>query len=100
MLLVIGSFADAATADIWNGVETKAARRIPKSIWPIVRRKLDLLKRVTRVDALRVPPGNRLEALRESRVGSYSIRVNDQYRITFRFKEGNAYEVCCEDYHS
>jgi proteic killer suppression protein len=95
---VIGTFADAATEDLWNGRDTKAARRIPKAIWPVVRRKLDLLNRVTRLDALRVPPGSRLEALHGARAGSYSIRVNDQYRITFAFREEDAYEVCCEDY--
>jgi proteic killer suppression protein len=96
---LIASFADVTTKDIWNGLETKAARRIPKVIWPVVRRKLDLLNRVDRLDALRVPPGNRLEALRGARVGSYSIRVNDQYRITFRFREDSAHDVRCEDYH-
>ena len=96
---MIATFADAATEDIWNGHETKAARTIPKSIWPVVRRKLDLLNRVARLDALRVPPGNRLEALRGARTGSYSIRVNDQYRITFTFREESFYEVRCEDYH-
>jgi len=96
---VIATFADAATEDIWNGGETKAARTIPRAIWPVVRRKLDLLNRVTRLDALRVPPGNRLEALQGARAGSYSIRVNDQFRITFTFREGHFYEVCCQDYH-
>ncbi len=48
---------------------------------------------------LRIPPGNRLEALRGERAGQFSIRVNDQYRITFRFEGGNAYDVVCEDYH-
>jgi toxin HigB-1 len=96
---VIGTFADAATEDIWNGQETKAARTILKAIWPVVPRKLDLLNRVTRLDALRVPPGNRFEALKGGEAGSYSIRVNDQYRITFHFREGHFYEVCCEDYH-
>ena len=96
---MIATFADATTEDIWNGRETKAARRIPKAIWPVVRRKLDLLNRVTRLDALRVPPGNRLEALQGARAGSYSIRVNDQFRITFLFREEHAYEVRCEDYH-
>ena len=48
---------------------------------------------------LRAPPGNRLEALKGSRAGQYSIRVNDQYRVTFRFVDGNAYDVTCEDYH-
>ena len=96
---MIGSFADATTADLFNGVNSRAARRIPPTLWPVVRRKLDLLRRVTRVDALRIPPGNRLEALRGARAGFYSIRVNDQYRLTFTFREGMAYEVCCEDYH-
>jgi proteic killer suppression protein len=97
---VIGSFADATTEDLFNGVNSRAARRIPPTLWPVVRRKLDLLKRVTRVEALRIPPGNRLERLRGARAGSYSIRVNEQYRITFRFREGHAYDVCCEDYHA
>ena len=96
---MIATFADAATEDIWNGSETKAARTIPKAIWPVVRRKLDLLNRVTRLDALRVPPGNRFEALRGARAGSSSIRVNDQYRITFTFREESFHEVRCEDYH-
>ena len=96
---MIATFADAATEDIWNGRDTKAARTIPKTIWRVAQRKLDLLNRVTRLDALRVPPGNRLEALQGARAGSYSIRVNDQYRITFLFREEHFYEVCCTDYH-
>ena len=96
---MIGTFADAATEDIWNGRQTKAARTIPKAIWPVVRRKLDLLNRVTRLDALRVPPGNRFEALQGTWAGSYSIRVNDQYRITFTYREEHFHEVRCQDYH-
>jgi toxin HigB-1 len=96
---VIGTFADVGTEDIWNGRDTKAARAIPKTIWRVVQRKLDLLNRATRLDALRVPPGNRLEALRGNRAGSYSIRVNDQFRISFTFREEAFYEVRCEDYH-
>ena len=96
---MIGTFADAGTEDLWNGRDTKAARTIPKTIWRVVQRKLDLLNRATRLEALRVPPGNRLEALRGNRAGSYSIRVNDQYRITFTFREEAFYEVRCEDYH-
>ena len=64
-----------------------------------MRRKLDLLNRVTRLDALRVPPGNRFEALTGRGAGFYSIRVNDQYRITFTFREEHFYDVCCKDYH-
>jgi proteic killer suppression protein len=99
VISVIGTFADAGTEDLWNGRDTKAARTIPKTIWRVVQRKLDLLNRATRLEALRVPPGNRLEALRGNRAGSYSIRVNDQYRITFTFREEAFYEVRCEDYH-
>ena len=99
MARVIHTFADAATADVFNGATTRAARTIDKSIWPVVRRKLDMLNAATAVQDLRVPPGNRLEALKGDHLGRFSIRVNDQYRITFRFEEGNAFEVCCEDYH-
>lgn len=60
---------------------------------------MDLLNRVTRLGMLAVPPGNRLEALRGARAGSHSIRVNDQYRITFMWREEHCYDVCCEDYH-
>ena len=94
-----GTFADAATEDIWNGRETKAARHIPKAIWPIVRRKLDLLNRVTRLDALRVPPGNQFKALKGIETGCYSIRVNDQYRIRFTYREEHFYDVSCKDFH-
>ena len=96
---VIRSFADAATRDIFDGAATKAARRIPKAIWPVVRRKLDILDSVTRVEALRIPPGNRLEALKGDRAGYFGIRVNDQFRITFRFDHEHAHDVRCEDYH-
>jgi proteic killer suppression protein len=95
----LGPSLTATTEDIWNGQETKAARRIPKAIWPVVRRKLDLLNRVTRLDALRVPPGNRFEALKGAEAGFYSIRVNEQYRITFTVRGEHFYDVCCQDYH-
>ncbi|HWB16056.1 MAG TPA: type II toxin-antitoxin system RelE/ParE family toxin [Vicinamibacterales bacterium] len=96
---MIQSFADDATKDIYNGVNTKVARRLPKALWPIVRRKLDALNAANRVELLREPPGNHLEALKGDRAGSWSVRVNDQYRITFRFVDGHAHDVACEDYH-
>ena len=96
---MIRSFADQATADVYVGLESRVARRIPKPLWPVVRRKLDVLHRAKSVSDLRLPSGNRLEALKGSRVGRWSLRVNDQYRITFRFEEGHAHEVACEDYH-
>lgn len=99
VLFVIRSFADATTKDIWNGRNTRAARLIPHTVWPAARRKMDMLHQVERVQELRVPPGNRLEALRGSRAGQDSVRVNDQYRLTFTFTDGHAFDVCCEDYH-
>lgn len=93
---MITSFADKATRDVFHGDDTKEARRLPKLLWPIVGRKLDMLNATSRLDDLRSPPGNRLKKLPD---GSYSIRVNDQYRIVFRFHAGNASEVCCTDYH-
>jgi len=96
---MIRSFADATTEQVFYGEDTKAARKLPKTLWPLIRRKLDLLHAARDIADLRQPPGNRLETLRGDRVGRYSIRVNDQYRITFRFEGGGAWEVCCEDYH-
>ena len=99
MLRVIRRFADQATRDIWDGVSSKAARRIPKELWPAVRRKLDQIDAVTRLDDLNVPPGNRLHALRNELAGCHAIRVNDQYRIVFRFEGHDAFDVRCADYH-
>ena len=96
---MIASFGDAATEDVFHGRESRAARRLPRAIWPVIRRKLDMLNGATSVADLRAPPGNRLEALKGDRAGEYSIRVNDQYRVTFRFENQSAYAVTCEDYH-
>jgi proteic killer suppression protein len=96
---VIRSWGDAATGDVFYGSDTKAARRLPRALWPVIRRKLDLLLAARSLSDLRIPPGNRLEALRADQKGRHSIRVNDQYRITFRFEDGGAWEVRCEDYH-
>jgi proteic killer suppression protein len=97
---VIRSFADAATEHVFYAEDTKQARSIPKDVWPVVRRKLSYLHAAATITDLRVPPGNRLEALKGDLAGRFSIRVNDQYRITFRFDSGHALEVRCEDYHS
>ena len=64
-----------------------------------MRRKLDLLNRVTRLDALRVPPGNEFKALKGAEAGFYQIRVNDRSRIRFTFREERFYDVCCKDFH-
>lgn len=96
---MIRTFGDAATEDIWNGLNSKSARRIPQAIWPLVRRKLDQIDSVATVEQLRVPPGNQLHALHKELAGFHAVRVNDQYRITFRFEGQDAFEVRCVDYH-
>jgi proteic killer suppression protein len=68
-------------------------------LWPVARRKLTQLNRVRDLAELRVPPGNRLERLRGDRAGQHSIRINDQYRVCFRWEEGYADQVEVTDYH-
>lgn len=96
---MILSFADATTKDIYDVVDSKAARRIPKTILPVVRRKLDAVDAATSTEDLLHVPGNRFEALKGDLKGRYSIRVNLQYRMTFRFESGHAHDVRCEDDH-
>ena|ERR1700734_2098224 len=98
-LEMIVSFGDKTTEDIFHGYDTKAARRIAQALWPRVQTKLDLLNASARLEDLRVPPSNRLEKLRGKWAGSYSVRVNDQYRVVFRFISGNAFDVRCTNYH-
>jgi proteic killer suppression protein len=96
---VIQSFADATTAELFRERNTRAARRIPRDLWRGIQRKLKLLDGAARLEDLVVPSGNRLEPLKGKQAGRHSIRVNDQYRVTFRWESGNAYEVRVEDYH-
>ena len=91
--------ADDTTRDLWNGVNSKAARRVPKTRWPMIRRKLDQIDSVTKLDDLKVPPGNRLHALKDDLVGYHAIRVNNQYRIVFRVEGQNAFDVRSTDDH-
>jgi toxin HigB-1 len=94
------TFGDAGTEAIFEGRDTRPARKTLSSVpWHVARRKLQLLAIATRIDELRVPPGNRLEALVGSRAGQYSIRVNDQYRICFRWTETGSVDVEIVDYH-
>jgi toxin HigB-1 len=100
MYYVICSFRNRGTEDVFNGVDTGFARRIcQRPVWPIVRRKLDQINRVRELRELEIPPGNRLERLRKNREGQHSIRINDQYRICFRWEGRDAYEVEIADYH-
>ena len=93
---MIRSFADGDTEAVLDG---ERPRRIPADILRRAQRKLVQLHTVTRLEDLAVPPGNRLEALVGDQLGRHSIRINQQWRITFRWEEGHAYEVMIEDYH-
>ena len=94
---MIASFADQTTEDIYNGSNTKTARKIDRQIWPVAVRKLDILNAAISLNDLK-SPGKRLEKLKNDLEGFWSIRVNDRYRIVFRFKGGNAAEVRCQDH--
>ena len=95
---MIRSFADQTTEDIYNGANTKAASRIDRRVWPVVFRKLDILNAAASLNDLK-SPGNQLEKLKRGLAGYWSIRVNDQYRIIFRFDGGDAADVRCQDIH-
>ena len=100
MLSMIESFADKATEDVFNGLNsTEARRRLPKDLWRIAFRKLDQIDSAVQIGDLRVPPGNRLELLKGDRVGQHSIRTNSQYRICFEWTEIGANGVEIVDYH-
>ena len=97
---MIRSFKDEVTEDIFNGCTTKRARkRLPRILWRVAGRRLEHLDSAEQLSDLRIPPGNRLEVLRGERHGQYSIRINEQYRICFRWSEGGADEVEIVDYH-
>ena len=94
--LVIKSFADWATEQLF---QRRRVAALPPDLYGIGLRKLRLLDAATRLDSLRVPPGNQLEALKGDRAGRHSIRINDRWRICFRWQDGDAYEVEIVDYH-
>ena len=97
---MIKSFKNEATEDIYNGKTTKAAMKVcPKKIWNIATRKLDQLDSILSLDELRVPPGNRLETLSGQSKGQFSIRINDQFRICFKWSETGPEDVEITDYH-
>lgn len=97
---MIRSFKNSGTEDIFNGSNTKAARQVcPLTLWKIAVRKLDQLDSVAFLEELRIPPGNRLEALGGTRTGQYSIRINDQYRICFVWNVTEPDVVEIVDYH-
>ncbi len=97
---MIQSFKNQATEDLFNGVATKPALKLcPRNLWNIVSRKLDQIDSVVFLNELRVPPGNHLEALERDRKGQHSIRINDQYRVCFKWTESGPSNVDVTDYH-
>lgn len=96
---MIASFADRATEALFHGETGKAARSIPPDIRSVAVRKLDMINAAQELRDLRVPPGNRLEPLKGDLRGKHSIRINDQWRIVFRWRNGEAHEVEIDDYH-
>lgn len=94
---MIRSFRDAETKRLW--LTGTSRRNPPPSLRRAALRKLQLLESATRLEDLRATPGNRLEAMKGDRDGQFSIRINDQYRICFIWKDGDAFEVEITDYH-
>ena len=94
---MIKSFGDADTETVFQG---QRVRRLSSQVVRLVLRKLLVLDAADALEDLRVPPGNRLEKLKGDRAGQYSIRVNDQWRVCFEWRDGDAYSVEITDYHS
>ncbi len=98
---MIRSFKDAGTEHIFDGRDSRKARKIlPRSLWMIAARKLEQIDSVLELSELRVPPGNRLESLKGDRKGQHSIRINDQYRVCFVWTDTGPAEVEIIDYHT
>lgn len=94
--MAIHHFKDKEAAKIWEG---ETSRKLPQEIQQVARRKLRMLNNAHALDDLRIPPANRLEALKGNRAGQYSIRINDQWRICFRWQDGEIFDVEIVDYH-
>ena len=93
---MIKTFTDKQTQEIYT---TGRSKRFPPDVARRARLKLEYVDLASRIDDLKVPPGNRLHKLGQNREGQYAIRINDQWRICFRFVDGDAYEVEITDYH-
>lgn len=93
---MIVSFADPEAENIWRG---QRSRRLPADIQAVALRKLRMMNRAGKLDDLRIPPGNRLEMLHADRKGQHSIRINDQWRICFRWTDAGPEDVEIVDYH-
>ena len=96
---MIRDFKSKTAKNLYDNIQTRHARKIPSSLHKKIQRLLDQLNAVTQVETLRVPPSNRLEKLVGDRKGYWSLRVNDKWRITFKWSHGDAHDVDIIDYH-
>jgi proteic killer suppression protein len=96
---MILSFGDRATEDLYHGESSKRTLRFSADVAAAALRKLDMLNAAAELADLKAPPGNRLEALKGRWKGFHSIRVNDQWRVVFKWRDGNPAEVHVVDYH-
>ena len=96
---MIVSFADKATSDLFHGISSRKARKLPNQIHELALYKLDVINAAQNLDDLKSPPGNRLEPLRGDLKGFHSIRINNQWRIAFRWEANAAHDVQIVDYH-
>lgn len=96
---MIESFGNRLAEDLFDDKSSRATRAFPQELRRVARRKLLYLHDTAELKDLRVPPGNRLEALRGNRKGLHSIRINEQWRVVFRWQNGQAMDVEIVDYH-
>lgn len=96
---MLKSLADKTTQDIYDGINSRQARKLPRELHAKTRRLLDQINAALTLDVLRIPPSNRLEKLKGDQAGFWSLRINDQWRIVFRWQGQDALDVQVIDYH-
>ena len=96
---MLRTIADKTTQDVYDGVNSRYARKVPKELHGKARRLLDQLNAAPSIEFLRIPPSNRLEKLRGDLAGCWSLRINDEWRIIFRWEGNDAHDVQIVDYH-
>ena len=99
ILTMLKNLADKTTQDIYDGINSRRARKLPVELHDKARRLLDQINAAPSLDLLRIPPSNRLEKLKGDRAGFWSLRINDQWRIVFRWQGQDALDVQVIDYH-
>lgn len=96
---MINNFQDKLTEDIFNGISSRYSRKLPAELHKKAQRKLDMIHAVTTIDTLKTPPSNKLAKLSGNLSDYCRIKIDKQWAVIFRWKDGNAYDVCITDYH-